>query len=374
MTDKSTIPEESRDTIELDKDTELEDSKEGIKYPILDPANSDFEILELPFTIFEYLRKLGQGKIVVQPDFQRNQVWKIDQKSRFIESVLLNYPLPPIYLNETKDSKYMVIDGLQRTTTLNDFYNGQFKLKGLDALPMYEDKYFSSLPHNIQSKFEDKRLNIYALKPSTPLPVIYDLFNRINTGGTPLNKQEVRNCIYIGKSTQLLKTLSEQDYFTNAIDNGVKNTRMKDREVILRYIAFRWFDFHSEYSGDMSEYLENCMKELNKKDDSVINEIADDFKRVMLKSFEIWGDKNFRIPTPSTRGTINIAVFETISRYLSLLSDEFIERNKPVLKFNYSKLIKNSEYLDAVSRSTGTKTRVFTRFRIANQILNENTL
>ena len=89
------------------------------------------------------------------------------------------------------------------------------------------------MPETLQSKFEDKKLTVFVLKPSTPMVVIYDLFNRINTGGTQLNRQEVRNCIFIGKSTQLLKELSGQDYFKLAINEGVKDTRMKDREVVL---------------------------------------------------------------------------------------------------------------------------------------------
>lgn len=372
MENNTNSPEEEK-IIEIDKDTEVEDEIEGGGMAIYDLFTSDIEIGEVPFTVYEYLRRLKQGKILVQPDFQRNQVWKHDQKSRFIESVLLNYPLPPIYLNETIDTKYIVIDGLQRTSTLNEFYTGKFKLKETSALPMFEGMYFNQLPDNLQSKFEDKKLSIYILKPSTPLPVIYDLFNRINTGGTPLNKQEVRNCIYIGKSTDLLRFLSEQDFFCRAIGWGVKGTRMKDREVALRYISFKWFDFQNEYSGDMSDFLENSMKRINKMEDTQINKMIDDFKRVMEISFDIWDNKNFRIPTGMTRGSINTAILETVCYYLSSKTDEFIERNKTIIKANYSILIKNNEYLDAVTRSTGNKSRVLTRFSLVNVILNENT-
>ena len=89
--------------IETDEDTIIEDKNDGGLYPY-DPAYSDIEIGETPFSIFEYLRQLEKGKIVIQPDFQRNQVWNNTQKSKFIESIILNFPLPPIYLNETKES------------------------------------------------------------------------------------------------------------------------------------------------------------------------------------------------------------------------------------------------------------------------------
>jgi uncharacterized protein with ParB-like and HNH nuclease domain len=358
----------------MDSDVDSEDKHEdGGIYPY-DPAYSDIEISDTPFSVFEYLRQLDKGKITIQPDFQRNQVWTDAQKSKFIESILLNFPLPPIYLNETKDSNYIVIDGLQRSTALKGFYYGSLKLSGLEALPKYNGSCFKDLPETLQSKFEDKKLTIFVLKPSTPMVVIYDLFNRINTGGTQLNRQEVRNCIFIGKSTQLLKELSEKTYFKKAISLGVSDSRMKDREVVLRYIAFRWFNYKGEYDGNMSDYIESAMKKINKMEDAEIQKIKTDFKKVITQSLSIWGNKNFRIPTKSTKGIINTAVLETVCNYLSHKDDVFIERNKKTIKQNYTTLISDCVYHDAVTRSTGNKAKVLDRFRIVHEILNQNTI
>lgn len=358
----------------MDSDVDSEDKYEGGGIYPYDPAYSDIEISDTPFSVFEYLRQLDKGKIVIQPDFQRNQVWTNIQKSKFIESILLNFPLPPIYLNETKKSTYIVIDGLQRSITLTEFYHGSLKLEGLEALPKYNGLYFKSLSEALQSKFENKKLTIFVLKPSTPMVVIYDLFNRINTGGTQLNRQEVRNCIFIGKSTRLLKELSEKTCFKKAISGGVSDKRMKDREVILRYIAFRWFNYKDEYSGNMSEYIESVMKKINKMEDDEIQKIVVDFERVMQQSFSIWKNANFRIPTQKTRGTINTAVLETVCNYLSYKDDGFIKKNKATIKKNYGTLIKDTVYHDAVTRSTGNKMKVTDRFRIAHEILNQNTI
>ncbi|MEM0577802.1 DUF262 domain-containing protein [Flavobacterium polysaccharolyticum] len=358
--------------IETDLDTSLEDKNDGGLYPY-DPAYENIEIGEDPFSIFEYLRQLEKGKITIQPDFQRNQVWNNTQKSKFIESIILNFPLPPIYLNETKDSTYIVIDGLQRSTALREFYQGKYALSGIEALPKYNSYRFKDLPEVLQSKFEDKKLTVFVLKPSTPMVVIYDLFNRINTGGTQLNRQEVRNCIFIGKSTQLLKELSEQYFFKEAISWGVSDKRMKDREVILRYLSFRWFDYQNEYTGDMSDFVETAMKKINKVDEEKIEEIKEDFLRVMGWSFEIWGDANFRIPTDHTRGTINTAILESVCVYLSFASNEFLIRNQEIIKANYTKLINDPIYFEAVTKSTGNKAKVLDRFRLAKEILNQDT-
>jgi uncharacterized protein with ParB-like and HNH nuclease domain len=364
-----------KEIIETDADTASEDGiKEGGIYPY-DATDTVLDMNDAPFSIYEYLRQFDKGRITIQPDFQRNQVWKDVQKSKFIESILLNFPLPPIYLNQTKDSKLIVIDGLQRSMTLKEFYNGKLVLKGLEALQKYNGCNFEKLPETLKPKFEDKKLTVFILKPSTPMVVIYDLFNRINTGGTQLNRQEVRNCTLIGKSTELLKELAEKQYFKQAIDWGVKDTRMKDREVVLRYLAFRWFDYEKEYSGgDMSGYIESAMKKINQKEDEYIDNIKTDFKRIMEVSFSIWGNVNFRIPTEFTRGTINTAILETVCNYLSSKDDNFIKTNKQVIKTNYTKLIADKVYYDSVTSSTGNRQKVLDRFRIAHNILNQDTI
>jgi hypothetical protein len=363
---------EDQPVLELDQDTSVEDKNDGGLYPY-DPAYENIEIGENPFSIFEYLRQLEKGKITIQPDFQRNQVWNNVQKSKFIESIILNFPLPPMYLNETKESTYIVIDGLQRSTALQQFYEGGFALTGIEALPKYNGDKFKDLPEILQSKFENKKLTVFILKPSTPMVVIYDLFNRINTGGTQLNRQEVRNCIFIGKATQLLKELSEEDYFKEATNWGVKGTRMKDREVILRYVAFRWFNFQNEYNSDMSDYVETAMKKINKMEEPQVQEIRSDFERVMRWSYNIWGTGNFRIPTDRTRGTINTAILETVCNYISYRDDSFLDRNVDTIRTNYSTLISNEIYFEAVTKSTGNKAKVLDRFRLVNEILNQNT-
>jgi hypothetical protein len=364
---------EINEIIETDEDTKVEDSNEGGLYPY-DPAYENIEIGEDPFSIFEYLRQLEKGKIAIQPDFQRNQVWSHNQKSKFIESIILNFPLPPIYLNETREATFIVIDGLQRSTALQQFYKGEFALKGIEALPKYNGYKFEDLPETLQSKFEDKKLTVFILKPSTPMVVIYDLFNRINTGGTQLNRQEVRNCIYIGKSTQLLKDLAEEEYYKKAIWWGVSDKRMKDREVALRYIAFRWFDYESEYSGDMSDYVESTMKRINQMSEEKINKIKEDFERVMKWTYNIWEDKNFRIPTEQTRGTINTAILETVCNFISFKDDSFLEKNKSTIRRNYKLLIGNYAYYQAVTKSTGNKAKVLERFSLVHEILSQDSI
>lgn len=368
------------DIIITDEDTP-EDEDSGGLYPY-DPTKEDIDIREDPQTVFELIRKYKQGKLIIDPDFQRNLVWGIEQKSRFIESVILNFPLPPWYVNQSKEGKYIIVDGLQRTTTLYEFIEyPKFELKGLKALPRLNGYTFDSLADlegDYQAKIEDKKLTLYTIRPSVSSKVVYDIFNRINTGGTKLNQQEVRNCIFSGKSTKLLKELSEQDYFRKAIDQGISPKRMKDREVILRYLAFQIFDYQTEYEGDMSLFLEKVMKTINLMSNEEIEELKKNFKLVMLFTYNIFSNNNFRLPTTDKqgnhrRGRINVALLESVGYFFSLKIKEYINfiLQKERIKQNFQKLLKNPDYLDAIKSGTSSKAKVITRFNLAQQILGD---
>jgi hypothetical protein len=175
----------------------------------------------------------------------------------------------------------------------------------------------------------------------------------------------------MGKSTELLKHLAGQEYFKKAINWGVGDRRMKDREVALRYIAFRWFDYKNEYTGDMSDFIESAMKRINNFDDTKIQKIKDDFKYVMQMSFSIWGNKNFRIPTNHTKGLINTAILETVCNYISSKSESYIQVHKDVIMQSYALLINDPVYFDAVTQSTGNKAKVLDRFRIVFEIFDK---
>lgn len=363
-----------------DLDTIEQDTGDIAKVYPYDPTKVDIDIREDKLSIFEYMRRYKRGMLKIDPDYQRNLVWKDRQKSRFIESIMLNFPLPPIYLNQKVDGEFVIIDGLQRTTTLYKYINNEFPLTELVTLPFLNGSFFKDLSTTYQAKLEDKQLLLYILKPSVPIGVVYELFDRINTGGTPLNRQEVRNCIFEGKVTQLLKELAENPKygFQKAIDYGVSPTRMKDREMILRYLSFKIFDYEKDYKGELSEFVENTMREINTKiSDAEIEALKIDFERVMRYTYDFWGNTNFRFPVytqegfPKSRGFVNTSMFESICYFFSQVSDEFLRQNRQRIIENFAKLLQDATYTDAVRFSTGSKFRVINRFKLAQQILGD---
>jgi len=265
-------------------------------------------------------------------------------------------------------------------------------LSGLKAFPKLNDKNFDDLRKinsEYQSKIEDKKLLVYLIQPTVPLEMVYDIFNRINTGGTQLERQEIRNCIYLGLSTKFLQRLASKEIFKKAIDYGISDNRAKDQEAILRFISFRLFDYKLDYKNSMNEFVENSMKrinsllsinELQNLDNNFekilvlskeLKNLEDEFDKTMKLTFDFFGKRNFRIPTEETRGRINIAVLETVGGFFAAKGEDFLKENKAQIKANFTLLLKDEAYLDAVQFSTGDRRRVYTRFDRVFDILSK---
>ena len=344
-------------------------------YPL--DYNTEINIKEDKFSIFEYVRKIKRDDIILNPDFQRNLVWKIQQKSQFIESAILNIPIPPIYLKRNPDGRLIVVDGLQRTSAILSFLNNDFALTGLEALSKLNGYTFTKLQEspefkNLSARIEDKQLFFYVLDRSVPMSLVYDIFNRINTGGTKLERQEIRNCIFIGKSTRLLQELSESKIFRDAIGDGISSLRMKDREAILRCISFTIQDYKTEYKDSMDEFLENAMRKLNNSTSIVLEDIKNNFLKIMDLSYKIFREKNFRIPTPTTKGRINIAVMESVFYCINILAREQRRINSEDLQKSFNNMLNDNNYISAVRFSTGNRNNVISRFDISIYYLLNN--
>ena len=347
---------------------EQEEEEEVTEFPSLDePVN----IKEDKYSIYEYLRQLKKGSIILTPDFQRHEVWKQKQKSCFIESVLMGLPLPPIYLKKDSDTRYIVVDGLQRTSTLRDFMDGNLQLSGLEpegrnVLEGATVETLDDVKEGLRARLEDRRMLMYVMEPSVSMTVVYDVFNRINTGCTQLSRQEIRNCILQGKSTVLLKNIAENIIFKSAIGNGIKDTRMKDREAVLRCLAFVVLNYELDYDGSMDKFLEKAMVKINKMSQKDVDLLEQKALNVFACTERVFGNANFRIPTDYTKGRINIAVMETIFNcfYQSDVDLQNIDFSK--LKKGFASLLNNKTYMGAVRWATGSVTQVTTRFREAH--------
>ncbi len=189
-------------------------------------------------SLAEFVRWYKSGRLIVNPEWQRNYVWDRKQASRLIESFLLDIPVPVVYLAKTEDGKYEVIDGLQRLTSVFRFFDNELALNGLDILTDLNRKTFNDLDEPLQHKLEDTTLRSFELSSDTNKDIHFVVFERLNTGGTKLNDMEIRNCLFRGPLNDLIKELSENKDFISCINQRSLSKRMNDRALVLRFLAF----------------------------------------------------------------------------------------------------------------------------------------
>ena len=359
----TTEPAEEESDVDEDKDLYSSDGEER------DLTELEIDVREEPFQITSIVRKIERGHLIMAPDFQRKEVWKLEQRSEFIESILLNYPLPPLYLNEDRQGRYIVVDGLQRTSSIFRFIQDEFALTGLETLAWLNGKKFSELGVRLQSRIEDRKLNCYVIKRTVPLDVVYNIFARINRGGVALNRQEIRHGLYQGNATTLLRRLAGSNPFAGWLGARMRPNRMGDEEAALRCIAFARPDAGKDYRGNMDNFLVAAMQQLNRADEQQLQKIADDFVRVFQQALDVLGEDAFRIPTNKTRGRLNLAVMESVYRFFQSHEKEWIDKNQRQIKAHYEDLMKDETYLDAVRSSTSDTNKVRVRFEVAETYL-----
>ena len=209
--------------------------------------------------------KWRRGKLLLQPDFQRQYVWDTAKASRLIESVLLSVPLPIIYLAEEEENRESVIDGQQRLTSLFSFMDGtfpngqQFRLSSMKVFPELNRKRYSDLSEELQDKIRYYQMRTVTIRRDSDKDLKFEIFERLNTGSVPLNEMELRNCVYRGGYIALIKELAEDPDFMELIGLSKPDKRMKDVELVLRFGAMYHATF-LRYQSPMKRFLNQDME------------------------------------------------------------------------------------------------------------------
>lgn len=335
--------------------------------------NMSIKIDKDQYSVFEMKRKYDKGKICMDPSFQRNFVWKEKQMSELIESVIMGIPLPLIYLAESRNGELIVVDGRQRLTTFYEFLDNKFKLNRLTILKELNGYNFEKLEKdysNYATAIEDYQLVVQVIKYPTPDRVRFDIFDRVNRGGTPLNKQEMRNALYQGNATEFLKNITESENFYNATGGSISSKHMKDRYIALRAIAFcllyeqQLVSENGErvtYKSDIEDLLGKTMEYINKLSDTAVKHIENEFNLVMKNIYETLGADAFRIGcSGGRRRPISMTLFEVLYYLFYRLSEWSIDKDE--IRFKISELMKDEEFLQALQHSVDSSYSVNTRF------------
>lgn len=326
-------------------------------------------------SLFEIKRRVERKDIQLDPNFQRQNVWYSKQKSELIESILMGIPIPVFYFFESKDAKIQIIDGKQRITTAIDFMNDKFKLGKLNIIKnLNKDdkdesngKKFSDLDALLQRKIEDYQIDTYIIQPPTPEKIKFDIFDRVNRGGTRLNNQEMRNALYQGNATKLIDELSELDIFKKATGNSIESKRMKDKYIILRFIGFFLYRSHNlgkiEYQGNIDEFLAqvmNFLNELNNYNKELIADIRLAFTKSMFFAHNNYGADIFRFDNLNgeNKRPINMALFESLAYLFVLCCDKGkIPSKESIEKLKKEKFDNPDKFIKGVDSTANVKYR-----------------
>lgn len=288
------------------------------------------------YTVYELKRKYDKTKkerdlglepqngLILDDSFQRTgDVWGTKDKGKFIESVLMDIPIPFIYLAEGKKGNLIVIDGRQRLTALFDYLDNKYPLRNIEFFPQLKGKRAAKLTDKLESfktKIEDYHLYVIKIKMSTPEEFKLQIFARVNKTGMQLNPQEIRHALHQGESTLLLEKIS------NKYDI-IKKKRMKDRYLVIRYIAMRLYylgklknydkDRMVQYTS-INSFLGEAMDAINTFTADQIDDIFNDFCYSYEKALDFWGDNAFKTKTDTP---INMILFELSLLFVSLTKD-----------------------------------------------------
>lgn len=332
----------------------------------------------LPRTIYEIssfgadydvegvVRRLSKGDITI-PDWQRNFVWTYANASRFIESLLLGLPVPGIFMGTDPETKQQyVIDGQQRLRTLRGFYEGKFPNSDRDFKLTGINSRFANLTYNDLESMDRRSLDnsiIHATIVRQDFPddgdtSMYQIFERLNSGGRAVNPQEIRCAVYQGELIDNIKKLNQNSEWRSIM--GKPSPRLKDQEMILRFMAM--LQRGDEYRSPMSEFLNIFTQTHRNPDYEWMIEIAELFNKTVKSFADAKGRKAFRT---SGGRVVNAAIFDSMSVGLAVRIQDMGTPDVTLIGKIHDDLIVNEEYFQAIEQGTSSERSVSTRLELA---------
>ena len=318
------------------------------------------------YTVDGLVKRIREKDIFVPP-FQRKFVWTIRQASRFVESLLLGLPVPGIFLSRDSDSqRLLVIDGQQRLRSLQYFYSGTFRpTKRPFALvhvqKQFEGVIYKKLKAEDRRRLDDSILHATIVKqdvPSDDDSSIYQVFARLNTGGTQLQPQEIRAALYHGDFNDTLKSLNDVDSWRSIYGN--LNRRLRDQELILRFLAL-YFESAS-YARPMEHFLNKYMARNRRLQRQAATVLRDTFVPTADLIHRALGRKAFR-----PKRALNAAVFDAVMVGLAKMLSQGKSCTPKDVRRRYNSLLKNKTFILASSKSTADEDNVKKRLRLATR-------
>ena len=322
-------------------------------------------------TIHDVIRRIDQGRYVMDPDFQRDFIWPEDKQSKLIESVIMRIPLPVFYLAEDDEGRVVIVDGLQRLSTFDRFVKDKLKLRLADRSDL-NGKSFSELSPQFQNRVEDCNLIFYVIDSKVPERARLDIFERVN-GGVPLTRQQMRNSLFMGDATRFLKNEAQTETFRLATGESLRTSTMRDREFVNRFCAFQILTATGYRRDDMDEFLAECLRNMNKQSDDELSRLSNAFRRGLDNNYLLFGRHAFRKHTreQERRGVLNASLWDVMSTGLSRYSKEQVEAQADPLREAFYALLEDGVFNTAITYGPNDPRKVHHRFEAAGNMMEE---
>lgn len=314
------------------------------------------------YTLDSIVSRIETEKIYVPP-FQRQYVWTHIQASKFIESLILGLPVPGVFLSkENETGRLLIVDGQQRMLSIANFYKGVFgekKFRLKNVQPDLEGLTYDTLKEADRNRLDDSILHATVIKQETPdddESSIYMVFERLNTGGTPLQPQEIRACIYYGPFNEFLSELVAQPAWREIF--GLSNKRMKEQELILRF--FTLYFHYEEYKKVLKSSLNKFMGTNRRFERYSKEDLESLFTNTINIIYQALGKNAFRIGN-----RLNAAIFDSVMIGVAkrFITNPVLDSER--LKITYDSLITDATYLTYVQSGTSSEASVKGRINLS---------
>ncbi|HOI91885.1 MAG TPA: DUF262 domain-containing protein [Candidatus Rifleibacterium sp.] len=343
-----------------------------------EPFNpSEINIISRPDSLHNLIERLNHNEIDMNTDFQRHaDLWDNQKMSRLIESILIRFPLPAFYFDASYDEKWLIVDGLQRLSSIKKFViDKKLKLSGLEYLQDFNGKGYDDLPRTYRRRIDECPVTLFLIQPGTPEPVKYSIFRRINTGGLTLNDQEIRNAMASERIRKYLEELANDEVFVQTM--GDQSRRMVDQEMVLRYMAFRFMDYEQS-KKNISTFLDEMIAQLENGSSEKLIEYEHSFKIAIRRCWELFGRNAFEKASNGDnlkRRRKNATLFEVWTNALSRLSESdmaIVLASKESLLERYNELmLSDNDFLKSITYSTQKKDHYRIRRDKIDQLLKD---
>lgn len=321
--------------------------------------------IDYPFETLCSRMKSDPIKLKLNPDFQRKYKWDQDgwsRSSKFIESCLMRIPLPSCYFAEDSDGNHIVIDGVQRLTTIQKFFDDEFPLEGMTTFKELEGKKFSELG-TLRSELESTTIRCIVLRKENPKSLIREIFARLNQGAVKLSDQEIRHALYPGGFDSLLEELGEIDAIKNfglAETTSVKRDSREPDEQVLRFFAFYEDNFFEDFDSTLKEFLDDKMEQFSTIKDDELNIMKSRFKSSLAKCEKIFGDDVFTNPTVR-RKRKGLVHYDILMPTIGKLDDDVVDEKAEDLRNAWHELCSSNEFKRTLSGGLQNKSSVIKR-------------